>query len=196
MSQQAALKTPKWQKFVTTWDTDSQSRSWLKDQFRDADPGKHEWLPSNMIKDVIQRASDPNTYIHGNKWIDFQHKVRTSTKFLIFQLTYAKGSMDLPTGNKVNVLQGHAGAIYTPRTSKGPKPETEGQPAWHEKLRDFYLDTTSLNQLLQKIEEHFDNTIWDGTPLNPSTTYDNYCDAKGSSLPLTKLEAQQAAETP
>ncbi|WP_375471622.1 DUF4157 domain-containing protein [uncultured Nostoc sp.] len=196
MTNQADRNTPEWQKFITTWNLDQKSNSWLKDQFRDADPGKHEWLPSNMIKDVILRASDPNTYIHGTDWIDFQHEVRTSTKFLIFKLNYANRIINGPTGKNLEILQGHSGAVYTSRPPQGPKQETDKQKEWHDTLRGFFSKNNSLKQLLQDIEKHFDSTIWDGTPVDRGTTYDGHCDAKNNPLSLNDLEAQQQREIP
>ncbi|MEC4880021.1 MAG: DUF4157 domain-containing protein [Scytonema sp. PMC 1070.18] len=195
MTNQVDQNTPEWQKFVIIWDSDPKSKSWLKDQFRDADPGKHEWLPSNMIKAVIERASDAKTYIHGTDWIDFQHEVRTPTKFLIFKLNYANRIVKGVTGVK-KILQGHSGAVYTSRPPEGPKQETDKQKEWHDTLRGFFSNTNSLKQLLQEIEQHFDNTIWDGTPVDRVTTYDRHCDAKGNLLSLNDLEAQQQREIP
>ena len=211
---EAALKSNKIVSFMKEMATNKQSgkvdlkrfkelwniqvnKDFLKEKFRAADSNKHEWLPSNMIGDVVNRAADPNTWLDGVKWIDFQHEVRTPTKYLVFKPSYVSDTLEEKLGKITKtyiVLQGHAGAVYIKKKDKNV-PQTTGQPDWHNKLREKFESSNSCKVLLDKIEKHFQDTIWDGGNL-PANIYDGHHDSNGNPLSIKTLVSQQQKEIP
>lgn len=112
----------------------------MKDKFRADDPGQHEWLPSNLIKDVIENAVDS---IEGGNppdetalmWIEAHHTMRTPTNYIVF--------------SPIDHLAGHTGALYRVERATAEdgtveitlKQSTKGQEAFHDVLRDTFEET-------------------------------------------------------
>jgi len=64
----------------------SETRSWLKDRFRT--PGMHEWIPTNLIPDLLQAAYDAGgneeQLVLAEKWLDFQNALRSQTRHVLW----------------------------------------------------------------------------------------------------------------
>lgn len=140
------------------------TKDWLKNQFRDADPGKHEWLPCAAMAEVIKKACDSaDAAIEAAEWIDFQHEFRTPTTALIFDpggpspATAVEPEEFDDEGNPLMQINGHSGAIY-----RGKKPCTVGQGAFHGALESSFSPETTIASVKQTAANVFKNYVWDG----------------------------------
>jgi len=129
---------------------------WVKDRFRGADDGKHEWIPSSLIHNVIERARGYENWVEGAKWIYAHHWLRTDTAAIIFPPQTGDFAEVLAAWDENNQeaieqiantflgaklkLSGHVGALYLVDTNikEDPIEQTVGQGPWHDQLRGFY----------------------------------------------------------
>ncbi|MEQ8965133.1 MAG: DUF4157 domain-containing protein, partial [Azospirillaceae bacterium] len=148
------------------WDTEKDvpaNVTWLAGRFRGAGDAEHEWMPSNYIGRVVDRARSASTAEEmavATKWIDFAHAWRTRTTYLITapdKSQYARTvdeARDPATGNTTpgshTVLQGHAGAVYAPVEDGGYRadmkvvPQTKGQGTNSESPGTFHGEIRSI----------------------------------------------------
>lgn len=171
--------------------------NFLKEEFRKADPGKHEWIPSNMIAAVIERARSTNDLEVATAWIELHHTLRSDTAFLIYKPSFTESA----GGSKINgklVLSGHAGAIYVDGkkhdASGAPKPVASmiGQPGWHDTLRNIFSNNTSMKTVISEMHDHFKNTIWDGNANEVQGVHTVYYDSKNNPINWKSLPGVQA----
>ena len=137
--------------------------TWLAGRFRGAGNAEHEWMPSNYIGRVVDRARAATTAEEmavATKWIDFAHAWRTRTTYLVTapdKSQYARNvdeARDPATGNTATgrhtVLQGHAGAVYAPVEDGGYRadmkvvPQTKGQGTNSESPGTFHGEIRSI----------------------------------------------------
>jgi hypothetical protein len=178
-------------KLEKVWSENQTIKDWLKDKFRDAAPGNHEWIPSNLMLDVINRATNIVWGIEAANWIDLQHELRTDTSWVIFSTDYSskriKGQL---------VLQGHPGAIYIRQTNDEGEtylqPQTTGVNKWHAALRDKFTNNTKAATVLGSLRTFFGYTVWDGKNL-PGNLHPEHRDSGGSLLDMNALKAKQQA---
>ncbi len=178
-------------KLEKAWGENQKIKDWLKDKFRDANPGNHEWIPSNMIMDVINRATNVAWGVEVANWIDLHHELRTDTSWVIFSPDYSpkriKGQV---------VLQGHPGAIYIRTTnSEGAEylqPQTAGVNKWHDSLRSKFTNNTTAVNVLGSLRTFFGYTVWDGKSL-PGNLHPEHRDSSGQLLDMNALKGQQQA---
>ncbi|MFI5794639.1 hypothetical protein [Streptomyces sp. NPDC051677] len=142
---------------------------YLKNKFRGAMKGHHEWLPSDYILEVTQRAS--RDLVAGPKWIDLQHELRSAT----FQVVYSP-AMAAPlivqykragdaTERPYSVPHGHVGAVYYPRRSGQEK--TEGSAAFHNELRAAFTGATTVKGAAQAAQAVATRWVWNGSAMSP-----------------------------
>lgn len=81
------------------WKEDAAVRHWIKSAYRDADTWKHEWIPTNMVMDVVERAI-LNRDKSQEDWIALQHALRSPTHHVIWRIDFIKGDV---------VVMGHSG---------------------------------------------------------------------------------------
>ncbi len=129
------------------------NQTWLASKFRFQ--GKHEWIPSNMVYEVIKKAEDDSK---NTKWIDLQEKLTSNTGDLIFKPS--KAMPDSEVHSTKPSLQGHSGAIYGQRTSKSNKPLTQGQNGFHNKLREKFRLATTPEDCADKLKTVAQAWIW------------------------------------
>ncbi len=184
------MKTCQSTKFDKFWQN-KDCKAEIKNQFRAADKGKHEWLPCEKINKVVERASNAKNFADGTKWIDFQHEVRTSTTYLVFNPEYSDVK---DKDNGKYILQGHVGAIYRLKNGK-PSKQTMKEFKWHQELHSFFETSKSCKELLGKIESHFDNTIWDGSK-SKNAIDDDYCNSTGNKVTLDNISNKQNVAIP
>ena len=165
---------------------------WTKDRFRDAreggptSTGQHEWIPSNMIADMVTRDRSPSDAAETASWVDAQHELRTDTSFIVFPPTksadlqqawedfvnQAQGSAtpaDFIEGRKVQAssfsLAGHTGALYLREDETRPKvPQTKGQGTFHDTLRNLVKASSTPDEYKTKLrkEVRSGKLIWNG----------------------------------
>lgn len=148
--------------FDTLW-ANQVNADWIKDRFRDAASGMHEWIPSNMIPQVIDRTRNS---INGAKianWVGLQHDLRSDTSWVIFKPpTHARAlSFGIPPAT-FTVLQGHSGAMYLMQGGSAV-PQTEGQNVFHNELRAVFDANKPIEQICADLKRVFGEWVWNGT---------------------------------
>ena len=166
--------------------TDKTDSNWVEGEFRDARPNNHEWIPSNYMVKVIERAQGSR---EGLAWIDLQDQMRSLTHTLIFNPKRAQITETLH-GKKYLVPQGHTGALEDRSTGA---PLTAGQADFHDQLRDVFERNKSLAGCVAGIKQVVKEWVWDGSdpglPISPKVRYHG-----GKALAaIPDLRKQQAA---
>ncbi len=129
------------------------NQTWLASKFRFQ--GKHEWVPSNMVYNVIKKAEDDG---QNASWIDLQDKLASDTGDLIFKPNKAKPEAEVD--GTTNSLQGHSGAIYGQRAGKSNKPLTQGQANFHDELRQRFMAAATPKNCVDALKIVATNWIW------------------------------------
>ena len=75
-------------------------------------PGTHEWIPTNLIPQVVARASTTRDLFEAASWVWLHTHLRTPTEMLVFNPDYRSTEAPLPGNRKGRSLQGHSGALY------------------------------------------------------------------------------------
>jgi hypothetical protein len=176
--------------FVTAWGNQT-NVDYLKDKFRAVDPAKHEWIPSNLIADVIARAHKPQHAVNAVGWVRLHNELRCDTTQVIFSPKYATGKKTVG-GVEHKVLCGHSGALYV-ETDKTIEPSTEKQNIWHNELRAVFDGATSISRCINALEQKFADTVWNGTDALPGDIYKKYMSSDGTQIDFSTLAATQAA---
>ena len=152
-----------YEQFTQLWER-SVNSNWLKDEFRAAAEGMHEWIPSNYIPDTIARAAEADSFADGAAWIKLHHMLRTDTALLIFKPEHwwlEEGPIS------AWIPQGHSGAVYVES-----EPQTSHQNLFHNKLREAFDESKGIHSCIKAIREVFEAWIWDGsggkTPIYPN----------------------------
>jgi hypothetical protein len=147
-------------------------RKELKDLFRSAASGKHEWIPTDLMLEVIDRDMDANNIGEVPKWIDLQHKFRIPSAEVVFAANKAK-SVSFNNTNYA-VFQGHVGAVYleesvqnqrTGRSSIKFTEQTTSQMDFHNDLRANFRSATTVLKVLGEIEKTVNVWVWDGKSM-------------------------------
>ncbi|MEV6874227.1 hypothetical protein [Amycolatopsis sp. NPDC051128] len=154
--------------FETAWGK-SKSKKYVKDKFRDVSDGNHEWIPTNYILKVTERARD---FAEGTKWIDLQDDLRTETFLIVY--SPAKQAPDkvqdkLPGDAKkrhYSVPHGHVGAVYYPTVSRANKKDS-GSGRFHNDLRAAFRGASTVKASAQAAYAVATEWIWDGSAMTP-----------------------------
>ncbi|MEV6639230.1 hypothetical protein [Amycolatopsis sp. NPDC051371] len=124
-------------KFIEIWNAEGASKQWIKTQFRNADKGKHEWIPTSYLGDVLTAAADqrtksvlPKKCDIAEDWVTLQHELRSYTAFVFWKIEVAKGSTEV--GDRA--VEAHVGGW-----------ERDGNPIfngrddfWHKSLKTLF----------------------------------------------------------
>ena len=141
--------------FKRVW-RDKDDAKWVEDKFRDADDGKHEWIPSNYIPKVIERAHSTK---EGVAWVELQHKMRSPTNLILFK----PSKWDVvDKGGKAFIPQGHSGAAFD-KTSGFQLTEHQGQ--FHDELRTVFDNSKTVADTVAGMKAVVAKWVWDGEPL-------------------------------
>lgn len=202
----------------TRW-TERENRDWLKDQFRAADPGMHEWIPTNYIMRIIQRAAESRAGEEDAEtaalWVQVHHVWRSDTSHIIykptgrFERTVTLSAPSASGATRGTVLQGHVGAVYAAadssrETPTAVSPQTRGQGPWHEELRTRFRDSSSgsdskeaIAAVINAIVDYTEETVWAGQSTPEMRNFDNYrASSSGGTMTLQMLETRgRAART-
>lgn len=162
-------------KFKQLWDEDSNSKNWIKNQFRLADSGKHEWIPTNYIARVLEvavgRSSEAARGAQiAQDWITLQHALRSFTSHVVWQVSLAPDAAEVGKEG----IQAHVGGF-----TRAGNPMFNGKDGkWHKDLRAYFDDFVAgnptaapaefLDRLLDKLDSG--DLMWDGdlADVNPS----------------------------
>lgn len=156
--------------FDKVFTSHSDTRAWTKDKFRDAMDGKHEWIPSNYVLEVVKKASDLAG--EGPAWIDLQHNMRSDTFQIVFNPSKPNAgpkvvSDTLPgatAARQFTVPKGHVGAVYYP-TVDPTNQQVGGTGGFHAALRTAFTGKSTVKEAAQAAHAVAKDWIWDGSPL-------------------------------
>ncbi|WP_285686742.1 hypothetical protein, partial [Actinoplanes sp. NBRC 103695] len=156
-------------KFKELWTKDTNSRDWIKNQFREADGGKHEWIPTNYIPNVLEFAvsgGSRNAVAQNAKraadWIRLHDAFRSFTSHVIWELTLKP--ITGPLGK--DELHVHVGTFFD-----GRSPMFNGRDGyWHDTLRGYFDRFTrdhpqgSAGQFMKIMTHHLlaGHLMWNG----------------------------------
>ncbi|MDD1064172.1 hypothetical protein NMG29_39555 [Streptomyces cocklensis] len=166
-------------KFIEVWNAEGASKQWIKTQFRNADKGKHEWIPTSYVGDVLKAAVEQreksalsNKCDIAEDWITLQTALRSYTAFVVWKVGLAA---ETSGGGDVSV-ESHVGGW-----------ERDGNPIfngrddfWHRPLKtlfDTYVgsstDSSTPAQYLTEVllkELDAGRLMWDGqvTHIDPA----------------------------
>jgi hypothetical protein len=150
-------------------------REALKDLFRAAMPERHEWIPSNLMLEVIDRDMDAHKIGEIPEWIELQHKFRIKTNQVVFGVD--KSIAQSYRGASYAVLQGHVGALSLEQRNASGDVEYvsqhTSQASFHDSLRGAFKAATTKKVVLAEISKVIQTWLWDGTtmpsiPLHPN----------------------------
>ncbi len=179
-------------------------RKELKDLFRSAASGKHEWIPTDLMLEVIDRDMAARNIGEVPRWIDLQHKFRIPSAQVVFGPNKAK--TETFNGSDYAVFQGHVGSLYveeqvsnriTGRTSTKFTEQTTHQMDFHNDLRDNFKSNSVIATVLSEIKNTVNTWLWDGkqmpgNPIHPKMRWKkdgNYLDvSKSPSLATFKTD--------
>jgi hypothetical protein len=159
-------------------------------------PKKHEWIPTNYVAAVLERAAtnhDAGLIERGLNWVRLQHALRSRTNLVIWHI-------------ENTTPQGHAGAFWEQYQRGGKsayKPAlTTGSEDFHDKLRaSFDAHQDSAASFVDSLLTQLPALIWTGD-LGGSTAaafrnmpIDALYDTGGGKVSLTVQElADQQVE--
>ncbi|MCD0168972.1 DUF4157 domain-containing protein [Deinococcus sp. 23YEL01] len=133
----------------------------IKARFRGAlNAGEHEWIPTNLLREVIDRTAGTVSGIQAADWIDLQHRLRTDTSWIVFRPEYGE-RLNHADGNAYFVFKGHVGAVYL-RTATRPKELTTHSSTFHDELRRAFDVSKTVNQSVAKARAVIKKWVWDG----------------------------------
>jgi Domain of unknown function (DUF4157) len=163
------------------------NKDWLKSKFRNANKGNHEWIPSNMIMDVINRTAGVEDGVEVADWIELQHNLRTDTSWVIFKPS--KGTIEKYGGKDYTVLHGHVGAMYL----KGAQ-RKDGTNIFHNVLRRSFVASQKINQCIESLQTVFEEWVWDGKE-NPNPSIHPLLEWNGVKMidNFSEVKSQQAS---
>jgi hypothetical protein len=126
-------------KFIEIWDAEGASKQWIKTQFRMADKGKHEWIPTSYVGDVLTAAVNqrkksvlPEKADIAEDWVTLQHELRSYTAFVIWKVELAEGATEV--GDKA--IEAHVGGW-----ERAGNPIFNGRDDfWHKNLKTIFND--------------------------------------------------------
>jgi hypothetical protein len=149
------------------------AREWVKSKFRTAvagGGGKHEWIPSNLIPEVIDRASTTKDLTsEGLQWIKLQNELRSPTEQIIYNPDkgHKKASFTTAKGDTEDriVLQGHVGSVYLEEI-KSQKQQIKYSEDFHSKLRTKFRSNTPIVKCIEELGNVFSEWVWKGDSLS------------------------------
>ncbi|MFC8535554.1 hypothetical protein ACFUJY_16570 [Streptomyces sp. NPDC057249] len=133
-----------WPEFKNLWDNDSNSRSYVKTKFREADGGKHEWIPTNYISDVLHFAVEhrlKGRLQAARDWLTLHNKLRSFTSDVIYRVEIPPDSQRVATRGAISA---HVGAFLT--TSDRNPIFNDGDDPWHNGLRNLFDEFIATNR--------------------------------------------------
>ncbi|MEU6549140.1 HPC2 multi-domain protein [Streptomyces sp. NPDC046915] len=145
-----------WEKKVfQLWDHDPPSKDFLMDRFRGADQGKHEWIPTDYIPNVLRRAmTQRSKMVEALRWVVLHHALRSPTRYVIWELVGA-------------TPQGHSGVFWESYQKEGKTKYkftlTKNQDKFHNRLRGVFdrWSGTALGYVAE-LRAKLPTIMWDG----------------------------------
>jgi hypothetical protein len=137
----------------------------IKDKFRAATKANHEWLPSDRIWRVVERAGRDSLHKQVG-WIEVQHNLRSDTFMIIFKPELTGDSPITEPDGTYQRMNGHVGAAYWRRPDPANK-LTKGESVFHDELMDAFDDSLSPRDAVERAGKTFIKWTWDGGGVSP-----------------------------
>ncbi|MFB8123203.1 hypothetical protein ACFVG1_11100 [Streptomyces bacillaris] len=175
-------------KFKEAWERpQSKAREMLKDKFREATPNNHEWIPTNFILEVTERASVAAG--EGPEWINLQHKLRSDTFRVIFGAAKAPpqiitAAVDGRPEQQYSAPYGHSGAVYLNKPTKSNQ-RIKYQENFHNELRSSFTSATTTQKAKEAALATARAWIWRGEDFTPEI-HPKIIDKSGNPLDAEK----------
>jgi hypothetical protein len=146
-----------------------------EDAKRELFQGKHEWIPTNMLGYIVEKAIIKYNDI---KWVYIAETLRTPTRIVVVKPSKMRKN---DTVNPIG-LTGHVGALYT---SSNNTPLFKGQATFHNELRAIlkaHLSDTAnnFNNYKNTLMDHIRDWYWQGVTTDLAPTG---CNANLSLVP-------------
>ncbi|MEV6345896.1 hypothetical protein [Actinoplanes sp. NPDC051851] len=135
------------------------SHDFMENRFRRASRGKHEWIPTNFIPEVLRRGLDRQKngdVLDGVRWVALHHELRSDSHRVIWKLEGV-------------TPHGHSGALWEEYVDKKGKNAykftlTNGQDKFHDELRDEFTNWGSgaAPDYVQHLLGELPRLMWDG----------------------------------
>ncbi|MGW3950399.1 hypothetical protein ACWEKM_05440 [Streptomyces sp. NPDC004752] len=170
------------------------ARGFVKKRFRDAMPGHHEWIPSDYILVVLDRAQNAGDIAAGEKWIDFHHEMRSDTAHLVFHNSsqapprMVEESLDGASRKKFTVPTGHVGAVYY----KGDQ-QTKYESAFHKAVRGVFDGAEQIAGVAANLKGVAAQWVWDGKRSYPYDVHPECVDKNGQQVTGVRQEGNYEA---
>ncbi|CAM5283178.1 hypothetical protein SCALM49S_04472 [Streptomyces californicus] len=113
--------------FLKIWKKGGASTGWVKEQFRAARPGHHEWIPTNYIGRVLETAiesRDRDGIDTAVEWITLQHALRSFTGDVLWDMKIDSTTTAITRDN----FAAHTGAYAENTYSSVADPIYHGDP--------------------------------------------------------------------
>ncbi|THF68868.1 DUF4157 domain-containing protein [Deinococcus sp. Arct2-2] len=149
-------------KFAALWTRttagSTEHRREVIERFRAAMPGHHEWIPCDLILEVVEKEFRAQQLGTAVEWVKFQHLTRSLTQYLVFKTPRVLNGKAL--------IQGHSGAAYLGRTNLQNRttytPETTGQADFHNALRSAFRTGSDHTAVVGNIHAVMTQHLWNG----------------------------------
>ena len=150
------------QDFQALWQTEA-NKQFVKARFRGVRPGHHEWVPTGMLPEVVERAQSTEDAEQLYLWADMQNEMRTDTAWVIFAPGYRTQALSEPGKEPKVALTGHIGAVgYRFLPDDDTRWLQMHQEAWHEDLRQTWRGGTSPSDVVTKMQATAKASVWSG----------------------------------
>ncbi|MFI0749908.1 hypothetical protein [Streptomyces sp. NPDC021224] len=157
-----ATESSEWNtKVFDLWMKHKPSKEYLMSLFREADSGKHEWIPTDYIPAVLLRAMSHLTQgdkLEAARWVALHHALRSRTEQVIWAIEGVSP-------------KGHSGALWEQYVKDGKTKYkftlTNGQEAFHNQLRSIFDQHHGsalqyVNVLRGRLKDADNPLIWNG----------------------------------
>ncbi len=142
------------------------NRKYLKARFRAVNPGNHEWIPTNMIGEVVERSTTAGGAATWNEWVTMHTAMRTDTGWIIFKPSVATYAATPLAGPAQTALVGHPGALNYESSPGRVTPLQSDPNHFHEQLREAFRAGTTPRAVVEEMETIASGLIWRGIDRN------------------------------
>ncbi|MEW2065926.1 hypothetical protein [Streptomyces sp. NPDC007346] len=138
-------------------------RKWLKGEFRNLQDGHHEWIPTNLMINILEADMSRGKVGKPHVWIELQHALRSLTTDVIWEVRLTD-SVEVVESHDMDA---HVGAFMT----QDGNPIFNGRDKkWHDSLRVYFTDFMGNNpnaepvDFLEKLRALLEDgkLMWDG----------------------------------
>nr|WP_260611763.1 hypothetical protein [Streptomyces sp. WAC04770] len=142
---------------------DNPHRKWLKGEFRALKVGHHEWIPTNLMIDILEADMARGSAGRSHNWIELQHALRSLTTDVIWEVRLTDSADTVESHD----MDAHVGAFIT----QDGNPIFNGRDKkWHDSLRGYFADFMGSNpngepvDFLRKLRDLLENGkfMWNG----------------------------------